>query len=174
MQLHRDYKITNHSLVPSIPTILSLPVYNCIPACVCLVFALFFGTEAPQSPTHGDWQSLLWGGWVLSDSCTTSWGGHTNTFLVCPLNHYTGWYWHGTKYCMTLHCVYDIPGQREIRPVMSRGKGQCLSEAEEVLRTMLRLFCSEPTKQRDAPCAHSRKYDPLSPANAAIWLVRID
>ncbi len=27
-----------------------------------------------------------------------------------------------------------IPAQRDIRPVISRGKGQCLSEAEEVSR----------------------------------------
>jgi len=31
-------------------------------------------------------------------------------------------------------CIGYIPARQDIRPVISRGKGQCLSEAEEVPR----------------------------------------
>ena len=42
----------------------------------------------------------------------------------------------GQGYLENAHgiCIGYIPGQRDIRPVISRGRGQCLSGAEEVPR----------------------------------------
>ena len=50
-------------------------------------------------------------------------------------------------------CIGYIPGQRDIRPVTSRGRGQCLSGAEEVPRAKPEALPRQNESMRAQPAA---------------------
>ena len=106
---------------------------------------------------------------LLFATCTVNvCEGNINISLLIALYFPPNWVLHVLLplECFHLMASQDtsigyIPGQRDIRPVISRGRGQCLSGAEEVPRASPRHFQGG-TKALASPKGCNGSYIPLT------------